>query len=225
MQRSVLFFLGFSAAAAACGGESVRTRNDESGGRATGGTSTTGGSTTGGTLATGGVSTTGGASGAAGTSSGAAGTFGRCADGSEPPSVTCVYNCYAEQSEPAFIECRDGFWQCPPASEPLSGCPANACANKGAYVCCFHKNGNRSAELCDAGLLAGCLPIHERIEAGGECLPEGVEATTCWELQGLPCSDPESGCSGGSGCGTHGCECTPNPEGGGYTWQCSGVLC
>jgi hypothetical protein len=140
--------------------------------------------------------------------------------------VTCIFTCFAAVTELSSAECRDGFWRCPLGMVPLSGCPENACANKDRDVCCFHKTGNRSAELCDeAGLLAGCLPIHERIEPGGTCLPEGVEATTCWDLQGLPCSDPEAGCSGGSGCGTHGCECYPNPEGGGYTWSCSGVLC
>lgn len=194
---------------ASCGGDSTRAVDDDSGGTtASGGSFATGGSATGG-------------------SSGAAGGSEDCLDGGFQGSLRCYSTCSSPPSSFGNAgECRDGSWQCPIGMVPLASCPAESCIHREEDVCCFHETGTRIHEPCDeSGMRMECPAESDRIPSGSICLPDGVEATHCRDLEDLTCSNLELRCVEGSGCGTVQCACETDPDTGEASWRCIVLVC
>lgn len=172
-----------------------------------GGSTSTGGAETGGTSGTGGI--------------------GDCSD--VPPSGTigiCVADCGMDPNNFISPVCAGNHFECPDGSVEARSCLPESCARRDEWECCNHATGTVEPMRCSADGWATlpCFQGTEQQERGAACIPDGIDATSCTELQNIPCSDFSLQCHEGSGCGDTTCTCQVVLDVG-PRWSCATVLC
>ena len=128
----------------------------------------------------------------------------------------CVSTCFAET--PAMGVLSWDPYSCDPGFTLLTDCPAEACTQV-QETCCDLTTGHVAAPPCKADGSHDVCPAGTELSPWKHCIPDGLDISSCHDLDGEPCGSSGRECHQDPG---YQCFCTEGDAG--MQWSCTTYL-
>ena len=142
----------------------------------------------------------------------------RCIDGSDYCVWSCAAGAETGTGDSPYPYCDTaGAFQCPTGSQRLSTCAPDACARFNIPLCCNLATGTVAPPPCNADGLRDACPAGTSTGAN-PCIPTGLGVSSCEQLDEMPCSSLDLGCTQGA------LTCTCQEKNGALLWNCRAYI-